>query len=105
MTHTVEILMALAHSYATHFMTFTEHKHRSALRAALVAVQAVPAWLPIESAPKDGSEILVGSLDGSITVAHKGAHDKEFCSDGGYIASWATHWMPLPAAPVAKGAV
>ena len=43
MTHTVESLMALAHSYATHFMTFTEHKHRSALRAALVAVQAVPA--------------------------------------------------------------
>jgi len=43
MTHTVESLMALAHSYATHFMTFTEHKHRSALRAALTEALEQPA--------------------------------------------------------------
>jgi len=45
MTHTVESLMALAHSYATHFMTFTEHKHNAALRAALTEALA-PTFQP-----------------------------------------------------------
>ena len=62
---------------------------------------AVPQWLPIESAPKNGTSVLViskGVLWPSVAY---------FCNNHWYwstSAGWAgfpTHWMPLPAAPEA----
>ena len=38
--HTVESLMGLAHSYAMHFTTLSEHKHHAALHTALSEVLA-----------------------------------------------------------------
>jgi Protein of unknown function (DUF551) len=84
--------------------------HNAPLYAAPVAVQAVPAWLPIESAPKDGTEFL-GLRGNKIANAYKVQHDdcEMWCFGGSSgdveIAPYTkpTHWMPLPAAP--KGAV
>ena len=54
-------------------------------------------WQKIETAPKDGTEILLGAKDGSITVGRWELHN--FFTDGDFDAFWATHWMPLPEPP------
>ena len=62
------------------------------------------AWQPIETAPKDGVDVLI--TDGTYTVV---AHWNE---KYGWRVSWsrdvfcdsgedATHWMPIPAPPEA----
>jgi len=70
------------------------------------APQAVPVWLPIESAPKDGEWALVYA-DGSVNCAFvkQGALPKDWCGATMWNInpSQVTHWMPLPAAP--KGGV
>lgn len=61
-------------------------------------------WQPIETAPKDGTEILlyVGIMKHDYAVAHwnerywqMGVHQDRFYSEFGQ----PTHWMPLPEAP------
>ena len=70
-----------------------------------------PAWRPIETAPKDGSEILLAHPDGSMVVGwwREDRTRGKVCgwsdgwSDGDDFAmTWPTHWMPLPAAPEEK---
>jgi hypothetical protein len=66
-----------------------------------------PAWRPIETAPKDGSEILLAHPDGSMVVGwwcENGLHGRvSGWSDGDDFAmTWPSHWMPIPAAPEAK---
>lgn len=75
-----------------------------ALTEALAACDESP-WRPIETAPKDGTNILLCgganvSQGGWLTGAMQGAED-ESCAGW-----WAvgcienpTHWMPMPAAP------
>lgn len=62
------------------------------------ATAAAPQWKPIETAPKDGSEILLGDKYGSITVGYWRSKEGKLDSDLGFI-SWHTHWMPLPKLP------
>ncbi len=71
----------------------------------MLDVAAASQWRPIETAPKDGAEILVFAA-GSCYVVGWGAPDFEWwCVDdnkhGPYPlrGSAPTHWMPLPAAP------
>lgn len=70
------------------------------------APQGVPVWLPIETAPKDGTEVLVGHKDGSQAVVfwqYRKRTGTAGWRDGDCdLINWPTHWMPLPAAP--KGA-
>ncbi len=80
-------------------------------------------WMPIETAPRDGTHILAagGSPDSNHDLSSAGpvviwfdASDKDwdlpdggpgswrFCSyDGGFYGHWEkpTHWMPLPPLP------
>lgn len=83
-------------------------KTRAAEYARIFPAEALPAaangWLPIETAPKDGTKILILTDDGiiesfwrgsvweqSIVYADYGAHTE--------IDSAQTHWQPLPSVP------
>ena len=66
-------------------------------------------WKPIETAPKDGTEILVHAKDRpigkSMTVAFWVSHGWAFLeSPLGvlYLGDDITHWMPLPESPEEK---
>lgn len=69
-------------------------------------------WMPIESAPKDGTKILLVCMDAksSDTQHRVGTMAVDFWHDGtkhGFVGwgkfnsrYWpATHWMPLPSLP------
>ncbi len=70
-------------------------------------------WQPIESAPRDGSKILLGRFTGKPKADREGyicvdwcrqAKDKRgFIGFGGFNTTYwpPTHWMPLPAPPKA----
>jgi hypothetical protein len=69
---------------------------------------ALPKWQPIETAPKDGTPILLGlpvcgNLWAEDRRVYEGRwHEREgtWASINGFILfSVATHWMPLPEPP------
>lgn len=88
--------------------------HAPAIRAALTAAFSPPpepvpsspvpveavGWQPIDTAPMDGTEIILG-VEGQLVMVG------EYHDGMGRFTSWltntglvhATHWMPLPAAP------
>jgi hypothetical protein len=70
------------------------------LRTALSATGAA-AWQPIETAPKDGSEILVARPGGEF---QSGGVDKDRWQRRAWWKSAGdnqpTHWQPLPAPPI-----
>lgn len=82
------------------------------IRAAITAYQA-EAWQPIETAPKDGSEIILGCAGENGWSGAGFYHDGSQCkrSDGGWFGEDdrnnlliakdidVTHWMPLPSPP------
>ena len=89
--------------------------HRDLARAAIAALNPPPGngggWQPIETAPKDGTYVLIAteSHDGGMTTA---CWDAEWSSSSGWWlldngkdpeiplrGAEPTHWMPLPAAP------
>ncbi len=80
----------------------------AALRAAYAIDSAKSQWRPIESAPKDGTEIIVW-LASDFRTAMVVSYDRERPGDPkypwrtlagiGYAESLPTHWMPLPATP------
>lgn len=68
-------------------------------------------WQPIETAPKDGSPVLVYAVEGCtqwkfytplwICRWEEGHEDGEWIEAGGelYTTCKPTHWMPLPKPP------
>lgn len=66
---------------------------------AQLKAELAARWLPIESAPKEGAWALVYA-DGAMGVAYimQGKDPKIM----NILPSAVTHWMPLPAAPVAN---
>ncbi len=67
---------------------------RDALTAALaVDGVALQGWQPMDSAPRDGTEILWASLD--TTTVIKWPEYRECFEEGGW-------WMPLPSPPAAS---
>lgn len=81
-----------------------------ALRAAIAAAPPAPvlplsAWQPIETAPKDGSHILLFCQDSSVKIGGGYWFAKKNCwVHGGYMRrlSDPTHWQPLPATPITE---
>lgn len=73
------------------------------LRSGAVSAEP-PAWQPIETAPRDGTKILVyiqsASLDWRIVARAFDEHDGWY-SDPGKHHVRPTHWMPLPDPPSA----
>lgn len=74
------------------------------LRAALDAHKANNGWLPMDSAPKDGTEILISDSDGITIIAHWVCR----AGIGGWKLSWNNDpwdleaedsWHPLPPTP------
>ena len=66
---------------------------------ARAAIEAMPGWQPIETAPRDGTKFLGVTKSGRMKVdwfdvtlsVSQFAHER---GDNGY-----THWMPLPEPP------
>src|SRR5688572_10345855 len=56
-------------------------------------------WLPISSAPKDGTHILVRTTKFGPIVAHWDAMWGEWQSVPGHYSCKPTHFMPLPQPP------
>lgn len=77
----------------------------AALLAAAPKLPQGDGWLPIESAPKDGSEILLLSRKGRIANGcWMTATDKVGAWMWPYVLQEPTHWMPLPQPPREPGA-
>jgi hypothetical protein len=72
--------------------------------AARAAIAAMPSpWRTIDSAPKDGTWILVGGVNLHPCDAHW-AHDRvgdawDWMDGFGPFAAQPTHWQPLPIGP------
>jgi hypothetical protein len=84
---------------------------RRSLTAALEGSVAVPAWLPIETAPKDGIAVLLWVPENKCTYcAYWRAHVVEpevagwHIFAGGWRAQlqWATLWQPVPTPPITR---
>lgn len=59
-------------------------------------------WLPIESAPKDGTAVLTYRAAGFVAVAEYIGPAHEWCIVDGLELIEVTHWQPLPAPPVSE---
>lgn len=68
-------------------------------------MSVIQGWQPIETAPKDGTEILMVQADGYLQVGEWAAWMQTPCwviidsQAGGVIEAEPTHWMPLPTPP------
>ena len=73
------------------------------LREAIAQGAVVQQWQTMDSAPKDGTSVLVNVGIGiSIGEYLKGFHpwnDGAWWIEGGQTTGVPTHWQPLPAAP------
>lgn len=60
-----------------------------------------PGWMDIETAPKDGTYILVHCEATGVGVAHwaKVGRNSGWSSDHGWWQETPTYWQPLPDAP------
>lgn len=73
--------------------------------AARAAIEAMGKWQPIDTAPKDGSSVLiahwfVGSRDYRIAIARWDEPHELWLSDIYPFSHWTpTCWMPLPEPP------
>jgi len=65
--------------------------------AAMIAAAPVPAWLPIESAPKDGTEMigLCGRKDVRLVWYFRPSSRTQGWCDQNAKRVHPTHWMPL----------
>lgn len=75
---------------------------KAALRAAIALMRGREGWRPIETAPRDGTWVLVWDRYLGVRLAKYEEPEGLF----GDALSWflhPTHWQPLPAAPTTTG--
>lgn len=84
--------------------------------AAAVEANCVPQWQPIETAPRDGTYILVATEHGSWVAKYQAVFQSGFVPDNPWRSMMLNHdhikrkhrtqqpteWMPLPSAPAPK---
>lgn len=75
---------------------FFQKNYIEPIARLVVAERERGQWEPIETAPKDGRDILVWDGD-SVSLA---AWDNGWWVLVEYTLSGVTHWMPLPSPPV-----
>jgi hypothetical protein len=90
---------------------FREGFAKGWLAAKADAARDAERWLPIDSAPKDGTLVLVGELEDCGFVLERGGSSIQFYQnvaryEGGKWQAWGqnfqpTHWRPLPPPPAA----
>jgi len=112
-------------TYVTRFPSLQEveaafARHRQAAEKAQQERDAGMIWRGIESAPKDGTVIMIFAPQGGSNPIHvgrwapdwqmqrDGAHGHRWCiaeyqNLGKCISGHPTHWMPLPASPGVSG--
>lgn len=72
-------------------------------RLAAVAPAGMDGWQPIETAPKDGRELLLATQNGIRPYVGKfSQYDLAWCEPSGLIRL-PTHWQPLPTPPATAG--
>lgn len=54
-------------------------------------------WMPIESAPKDGTSIIIALTDDTVSEAYW--HRRGWVVHGEFLSDQQTHWQPLPTPP------
>jgi len=59
-------------------------------------------WMPIETAPKDGTEIMVISNRGYIHIVTYHPRAEWYSADADQYCGGITHWMPLPNPPASE---
>ncbi len=74
---------------------------RKALDTAFAAspLMPVPGWQPIATGPTDGTSVLVWDSDFQYVASVWWHEDGVPVWFNGDVRVYATHWMPLPAAP------
>lgn len=76
-------------------------------RESVVSALSPSAWQPIETAPKDGTPILVAHTSHCVEEAYYHSGDKSWQSantdPSDYVSGtiYPHHWMPMPAPPLA----
>lgn len=110
-----ELLRTLRHYTQSHLIAFphcgapTESEVESELGAAPSAPVA-SQWMPIETAPQDGTDVLVGYDHASAWIVHIAWYEQKSLTWWSYVRNsitqesleddyQPTHWMPLPAPP------
>lgn len=81
-----------------------------AIRARASSLPDEDGWLPIETAPKDGREVLLWASGEGVYIGHYDISqwwtDAEFANDATRFAPprcSPTHWRPLPPSPSSGG--
>jgi len=76
-------------------------KHRDDAESALAAARRAREWLPIETAPKDGTRVLVADIDIWMTCARFLPCNQYWIEDAasGLKLNDPTHWKPAPSPP------
>jgi len=102
--HSVRILLEAA-LQADGYDSDVLHSCEKVIRAA--TKPAAPVWQTIDSAPKDGTHILVFCADsGCMAVAYYQHNEWDVTCYGGWESEpsvYPTHWQPLPQQPQAEG--
>jgi len=78
-------------------------KEINRLLEEITCLRAATAWQPIETAPRDGTTVLLWLVDGQMMIdgeyAIQGFHSARAWRTEFHVTAEPTHWQPLPTPP------